>query len=92
MNVSVKAVIASGPETLRSSQVGDAAATAAPAAGREARAVAMAATLGACPCVAASARPVAACATIAGRLVTMGLDAIRRAQTGGVRPPPGVVA
>ena len=32
------------PETLRSSQVGDAAATAAPAAGREARAVAMAVT------------------------------------------------
>ena len=47
VNVSVEAVIASGPETLRSSQVGDAAATAAPAAGREARAVAMAATLGA---------------------------------------------
>ena len=38
VNVSVEAVIASGPETLRSSQVGDAAATAAPAAGREARA------------------------------------------------------
>ena len=33
VNVSVEAVIASGPETLRSSQVGDAAATAAPAAG-----------------------------------------------------------
>ena len=41
VNVSVEAVIASGPETLRSSQVGDAAAT---AAGREARAVAMAVT------------------------------------------------
>ena len=41
VNVPVEAVIASGPETLRSSQVGDAAATAAPAAGREARAVAM---------------------------------------------------
>ena len=47
VNVSVEAVIASGPESLRSSQVGDAAATAAPAAGREARAVAMAVTLGA---------------------------------------------
>ena len=44
VNVSVEAVIASGPETRRSSQVGDAAATAAPAAGREARAVAMAVT------------------------------------------------
>ena len=41
VNVSVEAVIASGPETLRSSQVGAAAAT---AAGREARAVAMAVT------------------------------------------------
>ena len=40
VNVSVEAVIASGPETLRSSQVGDAVATAAAAAGREARAVA----------------------------------------------------
>ena len=42
VNVSVEAVIASGPETLRSSQVGDAAATA--AGPREARAVAMAVT------------------------------------------------
>ena len=56
VNVSVEAVIASGPETLRSSQVGDAAATAAPAAGREARAVAMAATLGATDPFESSAR------------------------------------
>ena len=56
VNVSVEAVIASGPETLRSSQVGDAAATAAPAAGREARAVVMAATLGATEPFESSAR------------------------------------
>ena len=42
----------------------------------------------ACPCSAASARPVATCATIAGQPVTMGLDAIRGAQAGGVRRPP----
>ena len=54
VNVSVEAVIASGPETLRSSQVGDAAATAAPAAGREARAVAV--TLGATDPFESSAR------------------------------------
>ena len=42
----------------------------------------------ACPCSAASARPVATCATIAGQPVTMGLDAIGGAQAGGVRRPP----
>ena len=36
---------------------------------------------------AASARPVAACGTIAGRLVPVAWDAIRGAPTGGVRPP-----
>ena len=47
---------------------------------------------GACPWVAASARPVAACATIAGQPVPMGLDAIRGAQgavSGDRRPPAG---
>ena len=43
---------------------------------------------GACPWLAASARPVAACATIAGRLAPVGLDASRGAQPGGVRRPP----
>ena len=43
--------------------------------------------LGACPGSAAAARPVAACATIAGRPVLGGLDAIPGAQTGGVRRP-----
>ena len=43
---------------------------------------------GACPCSAASARPVATCATIAGRPVLLGLDATCGAQTDGVRPPP----
>ena len=42
---------------------------------------------GACPGSAASARPVAACATIAGRPVLGGLDAIPGAQPGGVRRP-----
>ena len=43
---------------------------------------------GARPWLAASARPVAACATIAGRLAPVGLDASRGAQPGGVRRPP----
>ena len=43
--------------------------------------------LGACPGSAASARPVTACATIAGRPVLGGQDAIPGAQTGGVRRP-----
>ena len=46
---------------------------------------------GACVCSAASARPVAACATIAGRFVPVGPCVSRGAQAGGVRPlrPPG---
>ena len=44
---------------------------------------------GACPCLAASARPVAACATIAGQPVTMGLDASYRCR--GTRRPYAVV-
>ena len=44
--------------------------------------------LGARPWSAASARPVAACATIADGFVPVGLDAIRGAPTGGVRLPP----
>ena len=43
---------------------------------------------GACECSAASAHPVAACATIAGRPGPCGLGATRGAQTSGVRPPP----
>ena len=43
---------------------------------------------GTCLCSAASARPVTACATIAGRPVLGGLDAIPGEQAGGVRPPP----
>ena len=43
---------------------------------------------GACPCSAASARPVATCAAIAGQAVPMGLGAIRGVQAGGVRRPP----
>ena len=43
--------------------------------------------LGACPGSAASARPVTACATIAGRPVLGGQDAIPGAQPGGVRRP-----
>ena len=42
----------------------------------------------ACPCSAASARYVATCAPMAGRSATMGLDAIRGPQAGGVRRPP----
>ena len=44
----------------------------------------------ACPCSAASARYVATCAPMAGRSATMGLDAIRGPQAGGVRRPPAV--
>ncbi len=43
---------------------------------------------GACVCSAASAHPVAACATIAGRPGPCGLGATRGAQTSDVRPPP----
>ena len=45
----------------------------------------------ACSCSAASARPVAACATIAGRFVSVARGVSRGAQAGGVRPlpPPG---
>ena len=42
---------------------------------------------GACVCSAASAHPVAACATIAGPARPCGLGASRSAQTGGVRSP-----
>ena len=43
---------------------------------------------GACVCSAASAHPVAACATIAGRFVTCGPCLSCSAPTGGVRPLP----
>ena len=56
--------------------------------GSEARPQLPRARPGACVCLAASARPVAACATIAGRFVSVAPCVSRGAQAGGVRPLP----